>query len=241
METTHVLASFNLQPITFCEDSSKVDTSPITISSLVKEKSKVFTNPRVLQDDNQAEKAKEQVKRIGTKNKEKIEEKLEVYAKLDQRVKSLEEWFFLFSKFSLKVTHTTTTTLQLLAQEKEETGWTWRIISSSLSFLLMIGLRFYWLRRERKKLRNKLVVLRDHWILVVLCYLVVIWFADIQLLLGLGLAWLCQQFYIMNYSSMISIIDFYNRIDISIYSSMLVSSLGRTIVVNLLLSFFLLQ
>ena len=121
-ETTHVLASFTLQPITFCEDSSKVDTSPITISSLVKKKSKVFTNPRVLQDDNQVEKAKEEVKKVGTKNKEETKEQLEVYAKLDKRVKILEEGFFTFSKFSLKVTHAATTTLQLLAQEKEEIG-----------------------------------------------------------------------------------------------------------------------
>ena len=113
METTHVSASFTLQPITFCEDSSKVDTSPITISSLVKEISKVFTSPRVLQDDNQAWKDKEEVKKEGTKNREKIEEQLEVYAKLDQRVKTLEEGFFTFSKFSLKVTHAATTTLQL--------------------------------------------------------------------------------------------------------------------------------
>lgn len=34
-ETTHILVS-TLQAITFCEDNSKVDTSPITISSLVK-------------------------------------------------------------------------------------------------------------------------------------------------------------------------------------------------------------
>ena len=99
IETTHVLANFNLQPITFCEDSSKFDTSPITISSLVKEKSKVFTNLKVLQDDNQAEKAKEEVKKVRTKNKEKIEEQLEVYTKLDQRVKTLEEGLFTFSKF----------------------------------------------------------------------------------------------------------------------------------------------
>jgi cell division protein ZapA (FtsZ GTPase activity inhibitor) len=119
-ETTHVYASFTLQPITFCEDSSKVDTSPITISSSAKDKSKVFTNQRVLQD-NQVEKAKEEEKKVGTVNTEETEEHLEVYAKLDKRVKTLEEGFFTFSKFSLKVTHAIATTLQLLAQEKEET------------------------------------------------------------------------------------------------------------------------
>ena len=55
-------------------------------------------------------------------NKEETKEQLEVYAKLDKRVKILEEGFFSFSKFSLKVTHATTTTLQLLAQEKEDVG-----------------------------------------------------------------------------------------------------------------------
>ena len=45
METTHVPASFTLQLITFCEDINKVDTSPITISSPVKEKTNVFANP----------------------------------------------------------------------------------------------------------------------------------------------------------------------------------------------------
>ncbi len=74
-ETTHVSASFTLQPITCCEDSRKVDTSPITISSLVKEKSKVFTNPKVLQDDNQAEKAKEEVKKVGLKTKRRLRTK----------------------------------------------------------------------------------------------------------------------------------------------------------------------
>ena len=44
-KTTHVLASFTLHPITFCEDSSKVDTSPITISSSLKE-NPMFLLPR---------------------------------------------------------------------------------------------------------------------------------------------------------------------------------------------------
>ena len=52
--------------------------------------------------------------------KEETKEQLEVYAKLDKRVKILEEGFFTFSKFSLKVTHAAATTLQLLAQEKED-------------------------------------------------------------------------------------------------------------------------
>ena len=41
---------------------------------------------------------------------------------LEKRVKSLEEGFLTFSKFGLKVTHDVATTLQLLAQEKEEAG-----------------------------------------------------------------------------------------------------------------------
>ena len=45
IETTHVSTNFTLQPITFCEDNNIVDTSPITISSLVKEKINVFANP----------------------------------------------------------------------------------------------------------------------------------------------------------------------------------------------------
>ena len=51
MKITHVSPSFTLKPITFCEESSKMDTSPITLSSLAKKNSKVSTNPRVFQDD----------------------------------------------------------------------------------------------------------------------------------------------------------------------------------------------
>ena len=50
-EITHVSASFSLKPITFCEERSKMDTSPITISSPAKDNSKISSNPRVLQDD----------------------------------------------------------------------------------------------------------------------------------------------------------------------------------------------
>ena len=42
-------------------------------------------------------------------------------AQLDQRIKLLEEGYY-SSKFSLKVTHATTTTLQLLAYKKDEIG-----------------------------------------------------------------------------------------------------------------------
>ena len=45
----------------------------------------------------------------------------------------------------------------------------------------------------------------------------------------------------MNYSSMVNIIDFYYRLEVFVNSSMLVSSLGRNIVVKLLPSLFLLQ
>ena len=40
---------------------------------------------------------------------------------MDKRVKILEDGFFTFSKFPLKLTHATTTTLQLLTQEREDT------------------------------------------------------------------------------------------------------------------------
>ena len=43
-------------------------------------------------------------------------------AQMEKKIKFLEEGFYSFSKFSLKVTHATATTLQLLAQEKEEVG-----------------------------------------------------------------------------------------------------------------------
>ncbi len=92
-----------------------MDTSPTTISSSVKQNPKVFTNPKVLQVGNQVEKAKEEVKKTKTKNKEKVEEQKEVIAQLHQRVKTLEEGYYAFSKFTLKVTHAAATTLQLLA------------------------------------------------------------------------------------------------------------------------------
>ena len=47
--------------------------------------------------------------------KDGTEELEERYAKLERRVKALEDGFFTFSKFGLKVTHAATTTLQLLA------------------------------------------------------------------------------------------------------------------------------
>ncbi len=53
---------------------------------------------------------------------EETKEQVEQYAKLEKRVKVLEEEFFTFSKFNLKVTHAAATTIQLLAQEKEYTG-----------------------------------------------------------------------------------------------------------------------
>ena len=51
-EPTHVSTSFTMQSITFCEASNKAETSPITISSPVKERTKDFANPLVLQDKN---------------------------------------------------------------------------------------------------------------------------------------------------------------------------------------------
>ena len=54
--------------------------------------------------------------------KEVTEAVEEHYMILEKRVKALEEGFFTFSKFGLKVTHVVATTLQLLAQEKEEAG-----------------------------------------------------------------------------------------------------------------------
>ena len=57
---------------------------------------------------------------VETKEGTKVLE--EWYAKLEMGVKALEEGFFTFSKFVLYVTHAITTTLQLLAQEKEDMG-----------------------------------------------------------------------------------------------------------------------
>lgn len=44
-EVTHVMASFIMHPITFCEASNKDGTFPITISSPTKEKTCDFANP----------------------------------------------------------------------------------------------------------------------------------------------------------------------------------------------------
>ena len=41
---------------------------------------------------------------------------------MEKRLKILEDGFYSFSKFSLKVTHVAATTLQLLAQEKDGEG-----------------------------------------------------------------------------------------------------------------------
>ena len=49
-ETTHISASFSLKPISFCDEKSKKNSSPITVSSPVKENMKIASNPRVLQD-----------------------------------------------------------------------------------------------------------------------------------------------------------------------------------------------
>ena len=119
-ETTHVSASFSLKPITFCEERSKMDNSPITISSHAKDNSKVFSNPRVLQDDLQVQKIKEDASKVEAGPKEGIEVLEERYMNLERRVKALEEGFFTFSKFGLTVTHVAATTLQLLAHEKED-------------------------------------------------------------------------------------------------------------------------
>ena len=48
IEITHVSTSFSLKPITFCKERSKMDNSPITISSPAKDNSKVSSKPRVL-------------------------------------------------------------------------------------------------------------------------------------------------------------------------------------------------
>ena len=51
----------------------------------------------------------------GKWSKEKEEEQDEKHAQIEKRVKFLEDGFYSFSKFSLKVTHAAPTTLQLLA------------------------------------------------------------------------------------------------------------------------------
>ena len=121
-ETTHVSASFSLKPITFCDKMTKKDNSPITISSPVKENLKISSNPRVLQDKPQGQKMKEVAAKIVEEHKEETEAVEEHYMNLEKRVKALEEGFLTFSKFGLKVTHAAATTLQLLAQEKEDAG-----------------------------------------------------------------------------------------------------------------------
>lgn len=113
--TTHVSASFSLKLLTFCDEMSKNDNSPITISSPVKENLNISSNPRVLLDKPKGQKMKE----VSTKKVEEHKEETMVvekhYINLEERVKALEEGFFTFSKFGLKVTHAAVTTLQLLA------------------------------------------------------------------------------------------------------------------------------
>ena len=65
---------------------------------------------------------KEVARKSVTEPKEVTEVVEEHYMILEKMVKALEEGFFTFSKFGLKVTHATTTTLQLLAKEKEDEG-----------------------------------------------------------------------------------------------------------------------
>ena len=55
----------------------------------------------------------------GMEEEENLKEK---NAQMEKWIKFLEEGFYSFSKFTLKVTHAAMTTLQLLAQEKEEAG-----------------------------------------------------------------------------------------------------------------------
>ena len=93
-ETTHVSASFSLQPITFCEASNKVETSPITISSPAKERTKDFGNPLILQDKNQLLIKNKEVPKMmeqgGMEEEENLEEK---DAQMENWIKFLEEGF----------------------------------------------------------------------------------------------------------------------------------------------------
>ena len=63
---------------------------------------------------------KEEPKVLGNENKE--EEQEGKFTRLESRIKFLEYQFYSFSKFSLKFMHVAATTLQLLAQDKEEVG-----------------------------------------------------------------------------------------------------------------------
>ena len=65
---------------------------------------------------------KELEEKIVEDRKEHAEVIEQHHGNLEKRVKALEEGFLTFSKFGLKVTHAAATTLQLLAQEKEEEG-----------------------------------------------------------------------------------------------------------------------
>ena len=83
---------------------------------------KIASNPRVLQDISQELKLKEPEEKTVEDHKEHAEVIEQHHGNLEKRVKDLEEGFLTFSKFGLKVTHAAATTLQLLAQEKEEKG-----------------------------------------------------------------------------------------------------------------------
>ena len=49
-ETTHISASFSLKLVSFCDEKSKKNNSPITVTSPVKENMNFASNMRVLQD-----------------------------------------------------------------------------------------------------------------------------------------------------------------------------------------------
>ena len=98
-----------------------MDTSPITISSPIKEKINACANPQVLQDENQSlMERKVEPKAVGNENKE--EEQEEKFTRLESRIKFLEDQFYSFSKFALKFMHISAITPQLLAQDKDEAG-----------------------------------------------------------------------------------------------------------------------
>ena len=80
------------------------------------------SNMRVLQDISQDLKLKEPEEKTVEDRKDQVEVIEQHYGNLEKRIKALEEGFLTFSKFGLKVTHAAATTLQLLAQEKEEEG-----------------------------------------------------------------------------------------------------------------------
>ena len=63
-----------MQPVTFVDASKKVKMSLVTISSPIKDKTHIFTNPLILQAENQSQvKSKEVLENVIPSDREEIE------------------------------------------------------------------------------------------------------------------------------------------------------------------------